>query len=111
MIEEKRESKFQPTFKKEENRKMKKEKVQIKCRSKLLGIEKEIVRDYEFPENIQEAIKIDGDGEVFKTYAVKRKSDFMDDHRRKEVENMEKKAKAAMNDPEIAAKIRAILGA
>jgi len=100
---------FQTTFNEEENSKMKTEKIQIKVRSKF-GVEKEIVRNYSFPETLKEGIELDGDDSVFAVYSVKRKSNFMDDERRKELVKIEKPLTEALNDPEKAAKIRAILG-
>lgn len=56
---------------------MKKETVEIKSKGQVLG-----TFDYEYPENMKEAIKVDGEDDVFKLYLAKRKIAFMDTRRR-----------------------------
>jgi len=56
---------------------MHKEDVEIKSKGELLA-----TVPYEYPENLGEAIEVDGEENVFKLYLQKRKSDFQNDERR-----------------------------
>ena len=87
---------------------MKKSKIEIKCKSRF-GQEKTVKADYEEPESFEEALKMDSKEEIYKVYRIKRKSNFMDDIRRKEVIRMEKPFSEALNDPDKLAQITAIL--
>lgn len=52
---------------------MKTETVEIKSKGQVLG-----TLEYEYPENLDEAIEADGEDVIFKLYAMKRKSNAMD---------------------------------
>jgi hypothetical protein len=56
---------------------MKSEKVEVKSKGQVLE-----EATYEFPTSLTEAIKVDGEDNVFKLYAMQRKIRFMDQKRR-----------------------------
>lgn len=60
---------------------MKTEKVKVTV--KLGNIQKTESFDYEYPENFEEAIEMDGETKAMKTYLNERKTNIQDKHRRK----------------------------
>jgi hypothetical protein len=56
---------------------MKSEKVEVKSKGQLLE-----EATYEYPVDLKEAIKVDGEDNVYKLYAMQRKIRFMDQKRR-----------------------------
>jgi len=60
---------------------MKTEKVKVTV--KLGNIQKTESFEYEYPENFEEAIEMDGETKAMKTYLNERKTNIQDKHRRK----------------------------
>jgi len=87
---------------------MKTETVEVKSKGQVLGS-----YEYEFPENLEEALDIEDDEKIYKLYAMKRKTNFLDAKRREITggglpTQIVKALKAA--NPEVLAAIAAELG-
>ena len=67
---------------------MKKE--MVKVTAKVGKIEKSKSFEYEYPENFEEAIEVDGESKAMKTYLNERKTNFQDKKRKEMVEQITK---------------------
>uniref|UniRef100_A0A6M3KIE0 Uncharacterized protein n=1 Tax=viral metagenome TaxID=1070528 RepID=A0A6M3KIE0_9ZZZZ len=66
-------------------------KMKVSITAKLGKLEKSTSKDYEEPENWQEAIKSDGEAQAFKIFLIERKTRFQDKERKKLLDQMTKK--------------------
>ena len=73
-------------------------KMKVSITAKLGKFEKKVDKDYEEPENWQEAVKVDGETEAFKLYTIERKTRFQDKERKKMVDQMTKKLSAILTE-------------
>ena len=64
--------------------------IKVSVKAKVGKLEKTAEFDYQEPETLEEAIESDGKDELFKTYLIKRKTNFQDKNRKGMVDKMTK---------------------
>ena len=64
--------------------------IKVSVKAKVGKLEKTASFDYDEPETLEEAIEADGKNDLFKTYLIKRKTNFQDKQRRDMVDKMTK---------------------
>ena len=73
-------------------------KIKVSVKAKVGSIEKTETYDYNEPDNLAEAIEVDTESKVFKTYLNKRKTNFQDEKRKDLVEALTNAILAKMKE-------------